>query len=115
MRRDIEKTTESGGSCKSGGSPQRENVSRDGDARASARSTGETSVAGAAHCRAGDTVADRTDQSNDGRARKERVDSDSGADVEQRLKKRKRQEIQRLEPHEQRQVLELRQVWALWA
>ena len=36
------------------------------------------------------TVADRTDQSNDGRTRKERVDSDSGDDAEQRLKKRKR-------------------------
>ena len=54
LSRDSEKSAKSGGSLKSGGSPQRENVSHDGDARASARSTAGTSVAGAAHCRAGE-------------------------------------------------------------
>ena len=36
---------------------QRENVSHDGGARANARSNAETSVAGAAHCRAEETRA----------------------------------------------------------
>ena len=54
LRRESEKSSESGGSCKSGRGTQRQNVGHDGDARASARSTAGTSVAGAAHCRDGE-------------------------------------------------------------
>ena len=69
--------------------PPRKNVGHDDDARDNAKSTSQTSNTTDTYCRAGDTLADRIDQSSDGRARKERADSEFDDDAEQRLRKRK--------------------------
>ena len=67
LSRDSEKSSESGGrplrveEAARVEEANRENVSHDGAARASARSTSTTSGPGSAHRRGGDTDANRTD------------------------------------------------------